>query len=418
MIKRREFIQQSAGLAALPMLASTSDAGPAEAKQPDAASDSAEQSTGAPDAPLSQIERNKQVVRAQYQTMQHQAIPSTLPGVKDAPPMSYGGKSTFITNYDPPDILAIARWHAQTTAPAIHSYGPMIAEGDAVVEEWETFFHGLDGTMYSNHYCWIKHIKDGEVVQTREYVDSHHVVTVFGRYDAWRELYPPRAPRRRGPKPIALDLAPLTEMETVFTVRQEFNLAPKMLRDVTPHKRGGKPFPDTPEGNKALVQAMRNAQAKGDIAAVDGFHGEGFRHFIAGEGPLGWEHIPLQELYAPLVQHLKGPLKVRFSTLIAEGGSVFEEMDCLGHLDDGTVYNNWHCFIHEIREGRIVQTREYMDTHHLWVVLARWADWGKTPIPPLRQARRSNLPYVTATFQVRNPFLKLERWDPLPPWPP
>jgi hypothetical protein len=56
-----------------------------------------------------------------------------------------------------------------------------------------------------------------------------------------------------------------------------------------------------------------------------------------------------------------------------------------------------------------------MDTHHLWVVLGRWADWGKIPVPPLRQARRSNMPYVTATYQARNPFLKLDRWEPLPP---
>jgi len=187
------------------------------------------------------------------------------------------------------------------------------------------------------------------------------------------------------------------------------------LRDVAPTANSAKRFPDTLEGNKALVQAMREAQAKGDAAAVDGMHAKGFRHFVAGEGPLGWEHVPFTDLYAPLVKHLKGPLKVRFSPMVAEGSSVFEEMDTLAHLDDGTVYNNWHCFIHEIRDGRILQTREYMDTHHLWAVLGRWADWGKTPVPPLRRARRSNLPYVTATFQTRNPFLKLDRWEPLPP---
>jgi ketosteroid isomerase-like protein len=269
--------------------------------------------------------------------------------------------------------------------------------------------------MYSNHYCWIKQIKDGQVSQTREYVDSHHVVTVFGPYDPWRELHPPRAPRRRGPKPASMSLPPLTEMEAVFQIRQEFNLPTSMLRDVTATANATQRFPDTLEGNKALVQAMRDAQAKGDAAAVDSYHGKGFRHFVAGEGPLGWEHVPFQDLYAPLVKHITGPLKVRFSPMVAEGGSVFEEMDTLAHLDDGTVYNNWHCFIHEIRDGRIVQTREYMDTHHLWVVLGRWADWGKIPVPPLRRARRSNLPYVTATFQVRSPLLRLERWEPLPP---
>jgi ketosteroid isomerase-like protein len=412
-IKRRQLLKQATvGLAGLPVLAANSAyaRAVAGAAEPPGAGESANQASG-------QLERNKRVVRAQYEAMQREAIPSTLPGVKDAPPASYGGTSTFITNYDPPDVLAIARWHAQTTAPAIHSYGPMIAEGDAVVEEWETFFHGLDGTMYSNHYCWIKQIKDGHVAQTREYVDSHHVVTVFGPYDPWRELHPPRAPRRRGPKPVSATLPPLAEMETAFPIRQEFNFPPSMLRDVTPTS-SAKRFPDTLEGNKALVQAMRDGQAKGDIAAVDSFHAKGFRHFVAGEGPLGWEHVPFQDLYEPLVKHLAGPLKVRFSTMVAEGGAVFEEMDSFAPLDDGSVYNNWHCFIHEIRDGQIAQTREYMDSHHLWVVLGRWADWGKTPVPPMRRARRSNLPYVTATFQVRNPYLKLERWEPLPAWPP
>jgi ketosteroid isomerase-like protein len=291
----------------------------------------------------------------------------------------------------------------------------MIAEGDAVVEEWETFFYGLDGTMYNNHYCWLKQVKDGDVVQVREYLDSHHAFVVLGLHAPWGAVEPPRAPRRRWrPAQSSLGAAPLTEMETVFPIRQAFNLNPNLLRDVTPTANASERFADTVEGCKALVRAMRDAQAKGDMAAVNGFHGDGYRHFIAGEGPLGWEHLPLQELYAPLVTHLAGPIEVRFGPMVAEGGSVFEEMDILARLDDGTVYNNWHCFIHEIRGGRIVQTREYMDTHHLWVGLARWADWGKTPVAPLRQARRSNMPFVTASYQVRNPFLKLDRWEQLP----
>ena len=404
MIKRRQLLQQAiGGMAALPVFAA------AGTTEPEAGGNAAE-------AAMGEIERNKRIVRAQYESMQHEAIPSTLPGVKDAPPISYGGTSSFITNYDPPDVLAIARWHAQSTAPAIHSYGPMIAEGNAVVEEWETFFHGLDGTMYSNHYCWIKEIKDGQIAAVREYVDSHHAFVVLGLHAPWKALEPPRSPRRHWrPGQSTLNMPPLTEIETVYPIRQEFELKPRLLRDVTPTADSRQQFPDTVEGNKALVRAMRDAQAKGDAAAVDSYHGKGFRHFIAGEGPLGWDHIPVQDLYAPLVKHLASPIKVRFGHMVSEGGRVFEEMDLLAHLDDGSIYNNWHGFIHEIRRGRIVETREYMDTHHLWVVLGRWGDWGKVPVPPLRQARRSNMPYVTATYQARNPFLKLDRWEPLPP---
>jgi uncharacterized protein len=407
-IKRRQILQRAAaGLAALPVLATTqsfaaTQSGTGSAKQDKAG-----------DAQLSPTERNKRAVRAHYERLQHYSVPPTLPGEQEPTSLSYGGTSAFITNYDPPD--GVAGWQAQSKGPSLVSYGPMIAEGDFVVEEWESYFFGLDRTMYNNHYCWIKQVKNDEVVLTREYVDSHHVYTVFHSYGEGKEAGPLRTPRRRGqPGNKSKDTSPLTEMETVFPIRQEFNLPPAMLRDVTP-TANGKRFPDTIEGNKALVQAMREAQAKGDAAGVDSLHGKGFRHFVAGEGPLGWEHLPFEELYAPLVKHLTSPLKVRLGPMVAEGGSVFEEMDTLATLDDGTVYNNWHCFIHEIRNGQIVQTREYMDTHHLWVMLGRWAEWGKTPVPPLRQARRSNLPYVTATFQTRNPFLKLARWEPLPP---
>jgi ketosteroid isomerase-like protein len=413
-IKRRELLRQAtAGSAVLPILTG------ADAAQTEGSS-----------APVggrpSQLERNKRLVREQYDEAQAKVIPATLPGAPAFPAVAAPMEkpSAVISYQDPPGgvddpklvLAAIAGWHAQSTAPAIHSYGPMIAEGDAVVEEWETFFHGLDGTMYSNHYCWIKEIKDGQIAAVREYVDSHHAFIVLGLHAPWKKLEPPRSPRRHWrPGQSTLNLPPLTEIETVYPIRQEFELQPRLLRDVTPTANSPKSFPDTVEGNKALVRAMRDAQAKGDAAAVDSYHGKGFRHFIAGEGPLGWEHIPVQDLYAPLVKHLASPIKVRFGEMVSESGRVFEEMDILARLDDGCVYNNWHGFIHEISDGRIVQTREYMDTHHLWVVLGRWADWGKIPVPPLRQARRSNMPYVTATYQARNPFLKLDRWEPLPP---
>jgi ketosteroid isomerase-like protein len=418
MIKRRQVLRQAAvGLAGLPVIASA-------AFTPSVRADPTSPGGGPDNAQLSQIERNKRVVRAEYDEHQTHVIPHTLPGAKDAPTAPLANPATVISYQDPPGgvddpklvIAAIAGWHAQSTAPAFHSYGPMIAEGNSVVEEWETFFHGLDGTMYTNHYCWIKEIKDDRITHVREYVDSHHAFIVLGLHAPWKTLEPPRSPRRHWrPGQSTLGMPPLTGVETVFPIRQEFELNPRLLRDVTPTANPPKHFPETVEGNKALVRAMRDAQAKNDVAAVDSYHGKGFRHFIAGEGPLGWEHIPIQDLYAPLVKHVAGPIKVRFGHMVAEDGRVFEEMDILARLDDGSVYNNWHGFIHEVRDGQIVQTREYLDTHHLWVVLGRWADWGKTPVPPPRHARRSNMPYVTATYQVRNPFLKLERWEPLPP---
>src|SRR3546814_11897034 len=93
-------------------------------------------------------------------------------------------------------------------------------------------------------------------------------------------------------------------------------------------------------------------------------------------------------------------------------------MDVIARLDDGTLYNNWHCFVHEIRDGKIVQTREYLDTHHMWVALGRWASWGRTPVPPRSVPRRSNLQEIATVIQYPTMFLELARWKPFGPPPP
>src|SRR3546814_4836923 len=90
-------------------------------------------------------------------------------------------------------------------------------------------------------------------------------------------------------------------------------------------------------------------------------------------------------------------------------------MDVIARLDDGTLYNNWHCFVHEIRDGKIVQTREYLDTHHMWVALVRWASWGRTPVPPRSVPRRSNLQEIATVIQYPTMFLELDRWKPFGP---
>lgn len=412
MIRRRTLFQGAAfGLASLPFL------------KPMRAAAENTISSAMPEAAGGHSAKNlKQLVRSRYAAGQRQAVPKMiLRDASDDEMVAKADPSTVVSMQDPPGglnepqatIAAIAPWHAQSISPGFTSYGPMIAEGDHVVEEWETYFFGEDGTVYNNQYCWVKRFENGKEVKIREYLDSHHAFIVLGLYAPWKELKPPTKPRRRWrPMQPPVDTAGDT-IETVFEVTQEFDLDPVLLRDIVPSANPPEQFPATVDGNKALITSLHQAQAEGDVKAVSRFYDTDFRHFIAGEGPLGWNRIPLQDLYAPLIEHLASPIKVRFSPMVSEGGSVFEEMDIYAELDDGTIYNNWHCFIHEIRNGKIVQTREYLDTHHLWVVLGRWATWGKMPVEAPRKIRRSNLPFVSETFQGRNPFLDLERWRPL-----
>ncbi|HEX5586681.1 MAG TPA: hypothetical protein VFZ17_05195 [Acidimicrobiia bacterium] len=366
---------------------------------------------------MSDPEKNKRLLREQREWSQRHALPSSLPGAApfERPnPLSGFNPASIMVCVDPPSdnpdnfMAAAGGFPSQALGPTFLSYGPMIAEGDVVVEEFESFMFGADGTLYNNQYCWLQRFADDQVVEMREYNDSHHAWLIFGRHGGWEDLDPPTSPRRRNRH--AGDDGASDERETVFEVVDEFELDPRMLADEVP-SADAPPVP-ADAGNAALVRGLRHARAAGDPAVVGTFFGEGYRHFIAGERPFGWDHLPIEEIYAPLVEHLASPLTVRYGPTIADGDLVFEEMDILAELDDGTVYNNWHCFVHHVRDGRIIQTREYLDTRHVWAVLARWADWGTTPVQPRSTPRRSNLPAIHSTSQIPTMFCEMERWDP------
>ncbi|MCU1346692.1 MAG: hypothetical protein JWL70_2958, partial [Acidimicrobiia bacterium] len=207
------------------------------------------------------------------------------------------------------------------------------------------------------------------------------------------------------------------EMVTPFEIVEQFDLDPAMLRDPVPSD-GLPPVAVEPgaAGNRALNLGLRRALAAGGQAAVNTFYGRGHRQFIAVDRPLGWNHRPVQEIYAPLVEHLASPLTLRYGTVVADGSRAGEQMMSFALLDDGTVYNNWHAVMYEIRDGKIVQTREYLDTCHMWGALGRWAKWSDEPAKPLTRARRSNLQGIAMTVQYKpNLGPDLERWQPLDP---
>ncbi len=345
---------------------------------------------------MSDIETNKRIVRERHQATQRLCL-----GGEDHRQHMAGGERHFLAGSMPEHAATgvewLKAWHSRTVSPTFHGLGPMIAEGNYVAEEWETFIHGGDGALYNNQYCWIQRIEGERVVEVREYEDSHHVWTLLGRDPEWPALAPLTARRR-------------SNLEGV-EISAELTLDPALVRDPRPRADGPRADGTGPEANRAFVRSLHEAQAAGDAARVDSYYAPGFRHFLAGERPFGWDHLPLEVLYRPLLDHLASPIRLRFGPMVAEGNRVFEEMETYAELDDGTVYDNWHCFVHELRDGRIVETREYLDTHHVWVTVGRWAEWAAEPVPPLKRARRSNLPVVVATFQHRNPFLDLERWD-------
>ena len=65
------------------------------------------------------------------------------------------------------------------------------------------------------------------------------------------------------------------------------------------------------------------------------------------------------------------PLGVRHEirSMIGEGDVVAAETECFADLPDGRVYNNLFHFVFELRDGRIVASREYTDFLYAKVTL-------------------------------------------------
>lgn len=373
-------------------------------------------------------EQNKRMVRELRRASQARALPRAFPGEAGAferpSPLSGLTPTSVTVSVDKPsedgaDFATHAgAFPSQALGPTFLSYGPMCADADFVFEEWESMMYGGDGTLYNNQYCWWLRVEDGRVVAMREYNDSHHAWLIFGRAGKWPDLAPPTRPRRRhhvmGDHP-----AEGSEMDAAFEVVDEFELAPAMLADVAcgaleapAAESSAAKSPSGAHATREVARRRRRALAAGDPEALGRLHDPGFRHFLAGERPFGWNHLPLADIYAPLVEHLASPITMRWGPIFADGDVAFEEMDILARLDDGTVYHNWHTLVHEVRHGTIVQTREYLDTRHVWIVLGRWAAWAAEPVAPRSVPRRSNLQSIAWTTQIPTMFCDLERWRP------
>lgn len=69
------------------------------------------------------------------------------------------------------------------------------------------------------------------------------------------------------------------------------------------------------------------------------------------------------ENYVPaLLNRLDGPIKITVTNAIAEGDQVFVEAEGESRTRDGLDYNNLYGIVLRLKDGKITEIREYMDT--------------------------------------------------------
>jgi uncharacterized protein len=76
----------------------------------------------------------------------------------------------------------------------------------------------------------------------------------------------------------------------------------------------------------------------------------------------------LRRLFERILQNIPDGVRMTFKSVIADGDMVALEMEGLGKLSNGRVYNNEYVILFVIRGGLIREVREYNDTLHAYNV--------------------------------------------------
>jgi ketosteroid isomerase-like protein len=120
------------------------------------------------------------------------------------------------------------------------------------------------------------------------------------------------------------------------------------------------------EFNKQVVLQAYAALKAGDVAGyfdrmtsdvtVTYFGSHRFSRTFRGKGDIMENFVP------PLLERLEGPIKITVTNVIAEGEQVFVEAQGESRTKDGLDYNNLYGIVLRLRDGKIAEIREYMDT--------------------------------------------------------
>jgi ketosteroid isomerase-like protein len=125
------------------------------------------------------------------------------------------------------------------------------------------------------------------------------------------------------------------------------------------------------ETNKQLVRDFMRAFSTGDVDKIDACLGEDATYWISGtiEGMSGtYDRAGLRALLSGVTDvYTAGALAIEtVGEMTAEGDRVAAEASSHAELKNGKVYSCLYHYLFVIRDGKIAQVKEYLDTQHAY----------------------------------------------------
>jgi len=125
------------------------------------------------------------------------------------------------------------------------------------------------------------------------------------------------------------------------------------------------------EDSKKVVLGFFESMNAGNGAAIMGALADSATWWVAGNFPLSGTKTKAQfgEMMGLLGSKIDGPLRVTPTGVTAEGDRVAVEAESYAKMKNGKTYQNKYHFLFLVRDGKIQQVKEYLDTIHANEVL-------------------------------------------------
>ena len=129
---------------------------------------------------MSETERNKQVARAFFDALSRSDIPAIVDAYAEDGFVQTMGNTLISGKYGKAQIKATAAAVLDAFPTGIRfTIKVMTAEDDRVAIEAESSGMHASGRLYANQYHFLMRVRDGKVLEFKEYMDTEMVTDVL-----------------------------------------------------------------------------------------------------------------------------------------------------------------------------------------------------------------------------------------------
>jgi len=120
------------------------------------------------------------------------------------------------------------------------------------------------------------------------------------------------------------------------------------------------------ENNKQFVLGFFESLNAGNAGAIMGALADSATWWIAGDFPLSGTKTKAEfgGVMGQLASRIDGGMRVTPIACTAEGDRVAVEAESYAKMKNGKTYQNKYHFLFVVRDGKITQVKEYLDTMH------------------------------------------------------